>query len=439
MSPGCKIVAVPGMELLRDWNVRLWVHFDRHVPSRYVSATDVLQGRPLRDNVEGKLVLIGTSAAGLLDIKTTPVEAAMPGVEVHAQILESVLANSLLAYPNYAIGAELLVAVLVGLAIIILAPMLRASTVVALGAVVVAALIGASWYLFSQYNLLLDFTYPLMASLFVYLTLIFVNYFKEQKQRQQIRAAFGYYLSPALVEQLARSPEKLVLGGEERRMTILFSDVRGFTTISESYKHDPQGLTRLMNRFLTPLTNAIIERKGTIDKYIGDAIMAFWNAPLDDSQQEINACEAALEMLARADMLNQEFKREADQNGGKYMPLRVGIGLNTGPCVVGNMGSDFRFNYSVLGDTVNVASRLEARTKDYRIPIVIGAGTEQHAKEKFATMEIDRIQVKGKTEPETVFTVLGRAELGQEASFQELRQVTAGMLAYYREQNWTQA
>jgi adenylate cyclase len=144
---------------------------------------------------------------------------------------------------------------------------------------------------------------------------------------------------------------------------------------------------RCARRFLTPLTNAIV---------------AFWNAPLDDPRQEINACEAALEMLARAAKLKQEFKREADQNGGKYMPLRVGIGLNTGPCVVGNMGSDFRFNYSVLGDTVNVASRLEARTKDYRIPIVIGAQTEQQAKHKFATMEIDRIQVKGKTEPETV-------------------------------------
>ncbi len=436
---GVQSVAVPGLEVPTDQNGRFWVHFDRSDPARYVSAKDVLQGRMPRDNIEGKLVLIGTSAAGLLDIKTTPVEAAMPGVEVHAQILESVLANSLLTYPNYAIGAELLVAVLVGLAIIILAPMLRASTVIALGAVVIAALIGASWYLFSQYNLLIDFTYPLMSSLFVYLTLIFINYFKEQKQRQQIRAAFGFYLSPALVEQLARSPEKLVLGGEERRMTILFSDVRGFTRISEHYKHDPQGLTRLMNRFLTPLTNAIIERKGTIDKYIGDAIMAFWNAPLDDPQQEIHACEAALEMLARADKLNQEFKREATLNGGKYMPLNVGIGLNTGPCVVGNMGSDFRFNYSVLGDTVNVASRLEGRTKDYRVPIIIGAGTEQRAKEKFATLEIDRIQVKGKTEPETVFTVLGRAELAHDSNFRELRELTAGMLESYRAQDWTRA
>jgi adenylate cyclase len=436
---GVQSVAVPGLELPTDQNGRLWVHFDRHDPSRYVSAIDVLQGRTLRDNVEGKLVLIGTSAAGLLDIKTTPVAAAMPGVEVHAQILESAIENSLLTYPSYAIGAELLVAVLVGLAIIIVAPMVRASTVIALGGIVVAGLMGVSWYLFSQHNLLIDFTYPLMASGFVYLTLIFINYFQEQKQRQQIRAAFGYYLSPALVEQLARSPEKLVLGGEERRMTILFSDVRGFTTISEHYKHDPQGLTRLMNRFLTPLTNAIIERNGTIDKYIGDAIMAFWNAPLDDPQQEINACEAALEMLARADKLNQEFKREADQNGGKYMPLRVGIGLNTGPCVVGNMGSDFRFNYSVLGDTVNVASRLEARTKDYRIPVIIGEGTARKAKEKFATMEIDRIQVKGKTEPETVFTVLGRAELRRDPNFQELHALTTKMLQYYREQNWTRA
>ena len=436
---GVQNVAVPGLEVPTDQNGRFWVHFNRYDPARYVSAKDVLQGRVPRDRVEGKLVLIGTSAVGLLDVKTTPVEAAMPGVEIHAQVIESVLTQSLLTYPNYAIGAELLVAMLGGLAIIIAAPMLRASSVTALGAILVTALIGASWYLYSQYNLLIDFTYPLLSIGLVYLTLIFVNYFKEQQQRQQIRAAFGYYLSPALVEQLARSPEKLVLGGEERKMTILFSDVRGFTTISEAYKDDPQGLTRLMNRFLTPLTNAIIERNGTIDKYIGDAIMAFWNAPLDDPEQEVNACEAALEMLARAEKLNQEFKREADQNGGKYMPLRIGIGLNTGPCVVGNMGSDFRFNYSVLGDTVNVASRLEARTKDYRVPIVIGEATAQKAKERFATMEIDRIQVKGKTQPERVFTVLGRADLGRNADFLQLHELTTKMLRYYRAQDWTQA
>jgi adenylate cyclase len=433
---GVQSVAVPGLEVPTDRNGQFWVHFNHHDPERYVSAKDVLQGNVAADRLAGKLVLIGTSAIGLLDLKTTPLDAAIPGVEVHAQILESVLSKSSLVNPNYAIGAELAIAVLFGLAIIIAAPMLPASIVIVLGGCLIAGLVGLSLYLFVEHNLLIDFTYPLISSWLIYLVLTFVNYFREQKQRRQIRSAFGYYLSPHMVEQLARSPEKLVLGGEERRMTILFSDVRGFTTISEHYKDDPQGLTRLMNRFLTPLTNAIIERKGTIDKYIGDAIMAFWNAPVDDDQQEANACEAALEMLSRAETLNGELKREAEANGGIYMPLRIGIGLNTGPCVVGNMGSDFRFNYSVLGDTVNLASRLESRTKDYRIPVVIGSRTAEGAQQKFAVMEIDLIKVKGKKQPEAVFTVLGRSEVEADPRCRELREVNAQMLERFRKQEW---
>ena len=436
---GVQSVAVPGLEVPTDRNGQFWVHFNHHDPERYVSAKDVLQGNVPPDRLAGKLVLIGTSAIGLLDLKTTPLDAAIPGVEVHAQILESVLSKSSLVNPNYAIGAELALAVLFGLAIIVAAPMLPASIVIVLGGCLIAGLIGLSLYLFVEHNLLIDFTYPLISSWLIYLVLTFVNYFREQKQRRQIRSAFGYYLSPHMVEQLARSPEKLVLGGEERRMTILFSDVRGFTTISEHYKDDPQGLTRLMNRFLTPLTNAIIERKGTIDKYIGDAIMAFWNAPVDDHEQEANACEAALEMLSRAETLNNELKREAETNGGVYMPLRIGIGLNTGPCVVGNMGSDFRFNYSVLGDTVNLASRLEGRTKDYRIPVVIGSRTAEGASQKFAVMEIDLIMVKGKKQPEAVFTVLGRSEVEADPRCQELREVNAQMLGRFRKQRWDDA
>ena len=433
---GVRAAAVPGLEVPTDLNGQFWVHFNKHDPQRYVSATDLLHGRTPADRLRGRLVLIGTSAIGLLDVKTTPVEPTMPGVEIHAQILESVLTNSLLSRPNYAIGAELLTAIVLGLAIIVAAPLLPASIVVALGALLIAGLIGMSWYFFVAHNLLIDFTYPLMSCWLIYLVLTFFNYFREQQQRQQIRSAFGFYLSPQLVEQLARTPEKLVLGGEERRMTILFSDVRGFTTISEHYKDDPQGLTHLMNRFLTPLTNANIERKGTIDKYIGDAIMAFWNAPVDDTEHEANACDAALEMLTRAETLNVELKREAEATGGVYMPLRVGIGLNTGPCVVGNMGSDFRFNYSVLGDTVNVASRLESRTKDYRLSLVIGSRTAEKAREKFATMEIDLIQVKGKKQPEAVFTVLGRAEIDDDPRSRELRELNAQMLASYRRQQW---
>jgi adenylate cyclase len=433
---GVQAVAIPGLEVPTDHNGQLWVHFNKHDQARFVSAKDVLQGRVPPDRLRGRLVLIGTSATGLLDIKTTPLDPAIPGVEVHAQILESVLTKSILVNPNYAIGAELVLAVLLGIGVIVAAPMLSPAINVLLGALLIAGLIGFSFYLFAEHNLLIDFTYPLISSWLIYLVLTFVNYFREQKQRQQIRSAFGFYLSPHMVEQLARSPEKLVLGGEERRMTILFSDVRGFTTISERYKDDPQGLTRLMNRFLTPLTNAIIERKGTIDKYIGDAIMAFWNAPVDDPEQEANACEAALQMLERADTLNNELKSEAEAGGGDHMPLRIGIGLNTGPCVVGNMGSDFRFNYSVLGDTVNLASRLESRTKDYRLPMVIGSRTAEVAKGKFAVMEVDLILVKGKKQPEAVFTVLGRADVERDPRCIELRDLNAQMLARFRQQDW---
>jgi adenylate cyclase len=433
---GVQSVAVPGLEVPTDRNGQLWVHFNKHDPERYVSAKDVLQGKVSPDRLRGRLVLIGTSATGLLDIKTTPLDRVIPGVEVHAQILESVLSKSILVNPNYAIGAELVIAVLLGIGVIVAAPMLSPTVNALLGALIIAGLIGFSLYLFVEHNLLIDFTYPLISSWLIYLVLTFVNYFREQKQRQQIRSAFGFYLSPHMVEQLARSPEKLVLGGEERRMTILFSDVRGFTTISEHYKDDPQGLTRLMNRFLTPLTNAIIERKGTIDKYIGDAIMAFWNAPVDDPEQEANACEAALQMLERAETLNSELKSEAQADGGAYMPLRIGIGLNTGPCVVGNMGSDFRFNYSVLGDTVNLASRLESRTKDYRLPMVIGSRTAEAAKGRFAVMEIDLILVKGKKQPEAVFTVLGRADVEHDPRCVELRELNTQMLARFRQQDW---
>src|SRR6185369_7551227 len=202
-----------------------------------------------------------------------------------------------------------------GFLVIAFAPQFGPITLVVVGAMFATALIGTSWYFYSQHRLLIDFTYPLLSTTSIYLTLIFSSFVREQQQRKQIRSAFSQYLSPALVAQLAQSPEKLVLGGEQRTMTFMFSDMRGFTTISEFYKTDPQGLTGLMNRFLTPLTNAILKRKGTIDKYMGDAIMAFWNAPLDDKDHELNACEAALDMLARVDELNQAREQEAKEEG----------------------------------------------------------------------------------------------------------------------------
>jgi adenylate cyclase len=433
---GIKSLGVKGFQIPTDLNGQLWVHFARRDPSIYVSATDVLEGRVPPEKIKGKLVLVGTSAAGLNDLKTTPVDPAMPGVEIHAQVLESALTRAVLSQPYYGPALEFLAALILGLLVIAFAPMFGPVTLVGVGALFATVLIGTSWYFYAHDRLLIDFTYPLLSTTSIYLTLIFTSFVREQKQRRQIRSAFGQYLSPALIEQLAQSPEKLQLGGEEREMTIMFSDVRGFTTISESFKSDPQGLTSLMNRFLTPLTNAILARKGTIDKYMGDAIMAFWNAPLDDKEHQLNACEAAIDMLERIDELNKVREVEAEEGGHAYIPINVGVGLNTGTCVVGNMGSDLRFDYSVLGDSVNLASRLEGQSKEYGFPIIVGSKTALAVKEKFAILELDFIMVKGKKEPEVIYAIAGREDVAQSGRFQRLRNLTIEMLACYRNRDW---
>jgi len=433
---GVKSIALRGLDIPTDKHGELWVHFAHQDPSIYVPATSVLDGTAPVEKIRGKLVLIGTSAVALNDIKTTPVSSTMPGVEIHAQVLEAALTHAVLAEPNYSIGIELLAAFILGLLVIIFAPNLGPITLVGVGAMFATLLIATSLYFYQQHRLLVDFTYPLLSTTAIYLTLVFASFVREQRQRKQVRGQFAQYMSPVLVEQLAQSPEKLKLGGEERELTIMFSDVRGFTTISETYKNDPQGLTTLMNRFLTPLTNAILARHGYIDKYMGDAIMAFWNAPLDDKQHEINACEAALDMLAKIDELNRTRKTEADAGGHPYIPINVGIGLNTGLSVVGNMGSDLKFNYSVLGDAVNLASRLEGQSKEYGFPIIAGSKTALAAKDKFAILELDFIMVKGKKEPEVIYAIAGREDVAHSGQFQRLRNLTIEMLACYRSRDW---
>jgi adenylate cyclase len=436
---GVRNVAVPGLELPTDRNGRIWVHFSPHDKSRYVSARDVVNGKTTSEQFEGKLVLVGTSAIGLLDVKTTPVHPAMPGVEVHAQLLEAALTNSLLASPSYAVVVEMFGALVAGSAISLLAPIASALALFVTATFAAAAFIVISWIAYSRYQLLLDATFPLIALLSVYMGLVLIGYFREQLDRRRIRAAFAHYLSPTLVERLAQSPKQLVLGGEERIMTVLFSDVRDFTAISETYKDNPTGLTALMNRFLTPLTNAIIARNGTIDKYIGDAVMAFWNAPLDDPSQESDACHAALDMLDCVDALNQERKQEASTSGAHFVPISIGIGINTGRCTVGNMGSDLRFQYTVMGDTVNLASRLEGQTKTHGLSTIIGSRTAAAVADQFALLEIELIRVKGKSEPELIYTIVGRTDVANGREFQSLQDHWAQLLTCYRKQDWSGA
>ena len=436
---GIRSVGVPGLELPTDQNGRIWIYFGPHDKARYVSAKDVIEGRAAAEKLAGKLVLVGTSAIGLLDVKTTPVHAAMPGVEVHAQLLEAALTGALLAAPSYALLVEMIGAALAGVILAVLAPAASVLMLFVIAAAAAASLIAGSWILYSRYQMLFDATFPLLVTLSVYMSMILMGYFREQSDRRRIRSAFAQYLSPTLVEQLVKSPNRLSLGGEERTITVLFSDVRGFTTIAETYKDNPHGLTTLMNRFLTPLTNAIMARNGTIDKYMGDAVMAFWNAPLDDPAHQSHACHAALDMLERVDVLNREREREAHAAGARFVPIRIGIGINTGPCTVGNMGSDLRFQYTVMGDSVNLASRLEGQTKTYGLSIIIGSRTAAAVWEELGLIEIDSIRVRGKTEAETIYAVIGRGDIVTTPEFIVLQERWANVLLCYRKQDWAGA
>jgi adenylate cyclase len=436
---GVEWVGVQGLEIPTDPKGRTWIHFARYGPDKYISALQLLQGKVAPERLAGKIVLVGTSAVGLFDLKTTPVNPAMPGVELHAQILESVTAGATLNRPAYTTLIELGAAAVLSLVLIVLAPNMGGLPLFMMGGVIAASIVVLSLASFERLHLLLDYTFPLISSFSVYLVLVFTNYVQAAADRRQIRSAFSQYISPALVEQLARSPEKLVLGGERREMTVMFSDLRGFTAVAESYQDDPHGLTTLMNRLLTPLTNIVIDRKGTIDKYMGDCIMAFWNAPLADPAHELNACDAALAMVDCLAKLNEERAREAAEANQLFLPLKMGIGLNSGPCVVGNMGSDLHFNYSVLGDTVNLSSRLESQSARYGVPIVVGEQTARAVSERLAVLELDRLRMKGKSRPERIFTILGHSDVAASSEFERLATLNRTMLSSYRSRDWTKA
>lgn len=422
--------------------VRPW--FSYHDKSLYVSAADVLKGRADQSKIAGKIAFIGTSAVGLFDIRSTPLDPLIPGVEVHAQMVENaiaidremgavVAANLFLSHPLWTKGVELSLVAIGGLLMIIVAPMLGATRSLVVFLVLAGGAIGGSWYLFTQERVLLDATFAVISTFLLYSTLTYMNFTREEAAKRQTRDAFSKYLSPDMVNVVAENPDQLRLGGQKRDMTLLFCDVRGFTTISEQF--DAEGLTKLINKLLTPLTNVILARKGTVDKYMGDCIMAFWNAPLDDAQHARNGCLSALKMLEEMDPLNDRLEQEAKEEGRKHIPLKVGLGLNSGECVVGNMGSDQRFDYSVLGDTVNLASRLEGQSKNYGVRVVIGDSTHAQVQD-LACIELDLIKVKGKTEAVRIFALLGDDELAKTAEFQAFKAKVDEVLTKYRGQDW---
>jgi adenylate cyclase len=421
-----------------DEKGRIKIYFTPHreYVKNYVSFVDVLNGTVDPARVKDKLILIGTSAQGLRDIRATPLDAVLPGVEVHANILENVISGTALNRPLIAQTIEVFAFIFVGLIIIIVTPMVNARTGALTFLALSGALIWASWYAFDQRRELYDPVFPIVVAFLFYSFLTYASFIREENQRKQIRGAFSQYLSPAVVEQLARDPSQLKLGGENREMTFMFSDIRGFTSISELF--DAEGLTKLINRLLTPLTDVILQNNGTIDKYMGDCVMAFWNAPLKVPNHQLDACRASLSMVRELRALNATMEEEAKRENREHRPIAIGIGINSGIACVGNMGSLQRFDYSVLGDSVNLASRLEGQSKTYHSTVVLGESTAAQA-QNLAILELDLIKVKGKATATRIFTLLGDEAVAASPEFKALKEKHDAMLKAYRSQNWEAA
>jgi adenylate cyclase len=424
-------VRVGDYEVPTEANGQMWMHFTPQSRDRYLPAWKVLNGEIGEDDIAGRILLIGTSAAGLLDLRATPLEASVPGVELHAQAVEQIMQGAFLLRPDFATPAELLYILVLGLLIAVLIYRAGALGSALLGALAVAGVVGISWYAFDDLGWLVDPVYPAISLTAIYLAGTSFVFLRTERERNRVRNAFSHYMAPALVERLAAEPGRLKLGGENRDMTLLFSDVRGFTTISEGL--DAEELTRFLNSLFTPLSNIILDQQGTIDKFMGDALMAFWNAPLDDAKHPSHACGAALRMMTEMETLNTRWREDAEAKGRPYKEVKLGIGLNTGLCCVGNLGSETRFDYSVIGDNVNIASRLEGQSKTYDLMTIVGQSTTERAPE-FAFLE-----VKGKTSATRVFSLLGDSALKESRPFIDLTEKHGTFLARYRAKDWDAA
>ncbi|PHV10375.1 CHASE2 domain-containing protein [Chitinimonas sp. BJB300] len=415
-----------------DEHVRALVPYRGNARSfTYLSASDVLKGRVNREILAGRMVLIGTTAPGLLDLRVAPVDAVYPGVEVHANMIAGMMDNSLPAQPDYLRAAEILLIFICGvvllLALLRLSPLAGTLVTVALLVVVTAG----NFILWQRGHLALPLASTLLSILLLYAISMACGYFFESRNKKQMASLFGQYVPPELVAKMSEQPEKYSMEGQSRELTVLFSDVRGFTTISESM--DPKELTRFMNEFLTSLSEVIrTQYLGTIDKYMGDCVMAFWGAPIHDPDHARNAVLAGLAMQRAIRDLGPSLRDRG------WPPIEIGIGINTGRMTVGDMGSQIRKAYTVMGDAVNLASRLESITKRYGVGMLVGESTRAVAGETVVFRELDRVRVKGKDEPVTIYEPLGLASEVDKALIGEI-QLFHQVLKLYRSQNWDMA
>jgi len=414
---GIEFVRIPQFPpIATDQNGRIWLSWNNKF--KRISATEI------SDAVKDKIVIVGITLEGVGGIISTPVGEKWAH-DIQAQALQTVIDGTSITRLSYAKVIELMLLTLVLGLLLFLVPKTSVKWTVPVYLSFVFLSVAASYYSFVWFMQLWDASYMLVCGTATFGHLIYNNFARENRLKLQIKKQFGTYLSPALVEKLQKNPELLKLGGETRELSIMFTDVRGFTTISEHYGSNVQGLTQIMNRYMTAMTRKIIENEGTLDKYIGDAQMAFWNAPLDDKDHAKNAVKTALEMLGDLERFNNEISVEG------VPPFGMGLGINTGSVVVGNMGSSQRFDYTCLGDSVNLASRLEGQSKPYHVKLVIGPKTYEYVKEEYLCLELDCLAVKGKTEGVNIYTIVDKNTAN--LSFSRTHK---DFIKLYRKQEW---
>ncbi|GAB4336112.1 MAG: adenylate/guanylate cyclase domain-containing protein [Desulfobulbaceae bacterium] len=386
-----------------DGKGRLWLHYrggSRTFP--YLSAADILDGKVSPEQLRGKIVLMGTTAAGLRDLRTTPFGPEYPGVEAHATLIDTILTGDFIRLPDWLPGLEVSLTAGAGIVTTLLVCWVSGWYILP----VLLLFTGACWYaslwLFAEYRFFFSPLFPIAAA-GNFSLLSFLKFLRTDTEKRFIRKAFSRYVSSRVVDAIVAAPEKLSLEGEEREVSILFSDIRGFTTLSE--KIPPARLSSLLKSYLTPMTRIIIDHSGTLDKFIGDAIMAFWNAPVEIPRHRQQAVAAGLAMIEALPSLNEMFEEEYG------LRLRIGIGIHAGRASVGNMGSEDLFDYTVIGDNVNLTSRLEGLTKYYGVPLLVSEALADIEVDGYLAQELDRVTVKGKDEPVTLWTFRSLAEL----------------------------
>ncbi len=366
---------------------------------KYHSFVDVINGEVPKEEFKDKMVIVGANSVGIYDLRVTPFSSVYPGVETHANIIDNILNRELLISPDWAKGVDFLTILLFGLLVAIIIPKHKASKSAPIIILTLASYVVLNYLIFVYARIVLNIVYPTFTIVTSSLFLYTYRFATEEREKRMIKGAFSHYVNESVVNEMLKSPDKLQLGGEKKELTVLFSDIRGFTTISESLS--PSELVQLLNEYLSEMTKIVFKHEGTLDKYMGDAIMAIYGAPLDITDHPLKACKTAVEMMRVLWKMQKEWERRGTPH------VDIGIGINTGGMSVGNMGSNVRFDYTVMGDSVNLGSRLEGINKQYGTNIIVSEFTYAYIKDEMICRQLDRVRVKGKKEPVKIYQLLG--------------------------------